>query len=560
EEWEEELDMAIKGRSEIRDWKTLRDQIKDDLRKNHKSLPLSAINQLMILSNFATLRLKGASRIGASLEIARQWHEGNGLWYSRRVRALARHYQIFEQLPHEKRGGTQGARSFLHDESVETRCRTWLSNIQTGQVTPHALQNALHTTILPELGIIPKQPISERTARRWLIKLGWRCTVIRKGVYMDGHEREDVVKYRNEIYLPAMSKFEKRMVRFEGPELTRVEPTLQPGEKQIKPYYHDECCFHANDDVKSAWLRPGERVLRKKGRGRLIHVSDFVNEEDGQLVSRGPTGEIIKDARRIIYPGANGDAWWTHENLLEQVKYAIEVHDEVNGPNCQALFIFDNSSAHASLPPDALRAFEMNKSDSGKQRKQRDTIIPDSNPDPTKRGLLQKMTTPSGEPKGLKSVLEERGFNIQGLRAKCAPVCPFESTGCCMARLLSQQDDFRCQTSMLEQLIQDAGHECIFLPKFHCELNPIEMYWGWCKYRYRQIAKRNFNEAKKAALEVLDACPVEVIRRFINRSYRFLSAYRLGLTGKAAEWAVRKQKQHRAVSQQAMMAIEAVLS
>ncbi|KAG2063447.1 hypothetical protein BDR04DRAFT_947286, partial [Suillus decipiens] len=71
------------------------------------------------------------------------------------------------------------------------------------------LQNALHTTILPELGIIPKQPISEQTARHWLIKLGWRRTVIRKGVYMDGHEREDVVKYRNEIYLPAMSKFEK---------------------------------------------------------------------------------------------------------------------------------------------------------------------------------------------------------------------------------------------------------------------------------------------------------------------------------------------------------------
>jgi hypothetical protein len=117
----------------------------------------------------------------------------------------------------------------------------------------------------------------------------------------------------------------------------------------------------------------------------------------------------------------------------------------------------------------------MNKSDGRKQCKQRDTIIPDSNPDPTKCGLVQKMTTPSGGPKGLKSVLEERGFNIQGLRAKCTPVCPFESTGCCMARLLSQQDDFRCQISMLEKLIQDAGHECIFLPKFHCELNPIEM-------------------------------------------------------------------------------------
>ncbi|KIM52091.1 hypothetical protein SCLCIDRAFT_141944 [Scleroderma citrinum Foug A] len=28
---------------------------------------------------------------------------------------------------------------------------------------------------------------------------------------------------------------------------------------------------------------------------------------------------------------------------------------------------------------------------------------------------------------------------------------------------------------MLKQLITDAGHECIFLPKFHCELNSIEI-------------------------------------------------------------------------------------
>ena len=44
-----------------------------------------------------------------------------------------------------------------------------------------------------------------------------------------------------------------------------------------------------------------------------------------------------------------------------------------------------------------------------------------------------------------------------------------------MARLLSKQDDFSNQVSMLETLIKGAGHECIFLPKFHCELNPIEM-------------------------------------------------------------------------------------
>ena len=190
---------------------------------------------------------------------------------------------------------------------------------------------------------------------------------------------------------------------------------------------------------------------------------------------RDSDGTIIKDARRIIYPGAAGDSWWTHENLLEQVKYAIQLHDEINGPACQALFIFDNSSAHASLPPDALKAFNMNKGDGRKQRTQCDTVIPHSNPDISKRGLVQKMTTPLGKPKGLKTVLEERGFNVDGMRAKCSPVCPIDNKDCCMARLLSQQDDFHNQMSMIEELIRNAGHECIFLSKFHCELNPIEM-------------------------------------------------------------------------------------
>jgi hypothetical protein len=36
---------------------------------------------------------------------------------------------------------------------------------------------------------------------------------------MDGHEHEDVVKYRQEIFLPAMREFEARMAKFEGPEL-----------------------------------------------------------------------------------------------------------------------------------------------------------------------------------------------------------------------------------------------------------------------------------------------------------------------------------------------------
>jgi hypothetical protein len=88
----------------------------------------------------------------------------------------------------------------------------------------------------------------------------------------------------------------------------------------------------------------------------------------------------------------------------------------------------------------------------------------------------------------------------------------------------------------------------------------ILQYWGWAKQRYRDVYKDRFDAAKKIARECLDACPVDVVRRFFNRSWRFMDAYRQGLTGKAAEWAVHKQKSHRQVGQQAMMALEAVLN
>jgi len=37
--------------------------------------------------------------------------------------------------------------------------------------------------------------------------------VLRKGVYMDGHERPDVVEYQKNMFLPLMALHEKNMVQ-----------------------------------------------------------------------------------------------------------------------------------------------------------------------------------------------------------------------------------------------------------------------------------------------------------------------------------------------------------
>ena len=54
---------------------------------------------------------------------------------------------------------------------------------------------------------------------------------------------------------------------------------------------------------------------------------------------------------------------------------------------------------------------------------------------------------------------------------------------CCISRVLSFQEDFVNEKPLLQHYLEDQGHVCLFLPKFHCELNPIEMLWGYAKYR-----------------------------------------------------------------------------
>jgi hypothetical protein len=70
---------------------------------------------------------------------------------------------------------------------------------------------------------------------------------------MDGHEHNDVVKYRDHIFLPKMREFEGCMAWYEGAELRHIEPSLQPGEKEIIAEFHDESCCQANEFKNSAW-------------------------------------------------------------------------------------------------------------------------------------------------------------------------------------------------------------------------------------------------------------------------------------------------------------------
>ena len=65
---------------------------------------------------------------------------------------------------------------------------------------------------------------------------------------------------------------------------------------------------------------------------------------------------------------------------------------------------------------------------------------------------------------------------------------PGSSITCCLRKFLSHQADFKAEKPLLQITLEAVGHKCYFLPKFHCELNPIEMYWGWMKTHKFEIS------------------------------------------------------------------------
>jgi hypothetical protein len=86
--------------------------------------------------------------------------------------------------------------------------------------------------------------------------------------------------------------------------------------------------------------------------------------------------------------------------------------------------------------------------------------------------------------KGMKQILVERGLwpESSKLLACCNDGCKADTTNCCAEKILSLQPDFCAQKSLIAKTIEAAGHHCIFYPKFHCELNYIEYFWGAAKH------------------------------------------------------------------------------
>src|ERR1044072_617719 len=125
----------------------------------------------------------------------------------------------------------------------------------------------MNEIILSGLGFALSPTIHLNTARNYLKELGYIYAKVKKGMYMDGYEKEDVVAYRK-IFLERMNELERKMSTFSEDNLEEI---IWPDDLLILIIY-DECIFSAYDGSRSLWIPNGKQLLRKKGNGRSIHV------------------------------------------------------------------------------------------------------------------------------------------------------------------------------------------------------------------------------------------------------------------------------------------------
>ena len=172
----------------------------------------------------------------------------------------------------------------------------------------------------------------------------------------------------------------------------------------------------------------------------------------------------------------------------------------------------------------------MNVSDGGKQPFMRDTMWD---------GKPQKLVTADGKQKGMKRILEERGINVKGLLKDD------------MIKLLAEMRDFKFQKTKVEEMILNKGHRVMFIPKFHCEINPIERVWCHAKKYTRSNCDYTFVGLENTIVAGLNSVNIDLIRKFFRKTREYHRAYREGKQITEMKNILKKYKSHRRVPESA---------
>ena len=222
----------------------------------------------------------------ASLVVAKA--RGQGVTHARNLRKWILDFIRDGQLPLHRFG--QSRWTILEDEDLSQSLQLQLEErAKQGYIKAVDVVEIISSpdmqANLRRVGVC-KPTITERTACNWLKKLSWRYEEKRNGMYIDGHEREDVVQYRK-AFVARWKEYEKRFHTWDhnGNPLPLPTGFPVPGARfHLILITHDESTFYQNDERKTHWAHASSTPTPKqKGNGQSLMVSDFLTVEWGRL-------------------------------------------------------------------------------------------------------------------------------------------------------------------------------------------------------------------------------------------------------------------------------------
>ena len=71
---------------------------------------------------------------------------------------------------------------------------------------------------------------------------------------------------------------------------------------------------------------------------------------------------------------------------------------------------------------------------------------------------------------------------------------------------------------MVDTSLLNLGYLVLFIPKFHCEQNPIESVWGQAKVYTRKFTNFSLIHLRKILNPALDSVSIDTKRKYSGRS------------------------------------------
>ena len=114
-----------------------------------------------------------------------------------------------------------------------------------------------------------------------------------------------------------------------------------------------------------------------------------------------------------------------------------------------------------------------------------------------------------------------------------------------MRLVLGSHAHFKNEKTALEHVVQEKQQRAIYLPKFHCELNPIERVWGEAKCYTRSHCDYTFAGLERTIVAAIESVRLDTICKYFRKCREYMQAYREGnAEGNSVERAVQKYKSH----------------